>query len=77
MDEPGFLPGLQNNYIVLIHESENVLILSEPIYQRVNVYSVYEGPDRCQTLCDELYRLMMAELLIISGLSCAKKFLNF
>ncbi|MDQ0203400.1 DNA mismatch repair protein MutS [Pectinatus haikarae] len=77
MDESA-LPGLQNNYIVLIHESENILILSgADISTGECFYSVYEGPDRCQTLCDELYRLMMAELLIISGLSCAEKILEF
>lgn len=72
------LPGLQNNYIALIHENGNKLILTgADISTGECFYSVYEGSGRCQVLCDELYRLMMAELLIIEGISCKEKICEF
>ena len=38
---------------------------------------IYDGPDRCQLLFDELYRLMMPELLLIKPFSYERELKNF
>ncbi|WP_231035013.1 DNA mismatch repair protein MutS [Pectinatus frisingensis] len=74
------LPGVQNNYISLIYEHDGQLVLTgADISTGECFYGIYEGADRCQLLCDELYRLMMAELLLVGQFpyeSILQEFLN-
>ncbi|WP_231036261.1 DNA mismatch repair protein MutS [Pectinatus sottacetonis] len=72
------LPGVLNNYIALIYEEDNILILAgADISTGECFYGIYKGADRVQILCDELYRLMMSELLLTESLSCREKLLEF
>lgn len=72
------LPSLQNNYIALLHEVGTSLILAgADISTGECFYAVYTGTGACQSLCDELYRLMMAELLMVDGLSCQEEVMKF
>lgn len=72
------LPGVQNNYIALIYEAGEELILAgADISTGECFYGIYKGADRCQILCDELYRLMMAELIIVGALSYKEQLAEF
>lgn len=72
------LPGVQNNYIALIYENDEQFILTgADISTGECFYGIYEGSGRCQVLFDELYRLMMSELLLVGKLSCSEKLQEF
>ena len=64
------LQSAQNNYIALIYESENEIVLAgADISTGECFYGIYTGADRQQMLFDELYRLMMPELLLVGRIS--------
>ncbi len=64
------LTAAQNNYIALLCEAgENVMLAGADISTGECFYGVYTGKNRQQTLMDELYRIMPAELLLAGTLS--------
>ncbi len=64
------LKDAQNNYIALIYEKEaEILLAGADISTGECFYGSYEGRDRLQSLFDQLYRLMMPELLLVGELS--------
>lgn len=72
------LTSSKNNYIALIYEENHAIYLAgADISTGECFYSIYDGPDRCQLLFDELYRLMMPELLLIKPFSYERKLKNF
>lgn len=72
------LTSSKNNYIALIYEENHAIYLAgTDISTGECFYSIYDGPDRCQLLFDELYRLMMPELLLIKPFSYERELKNF
>lgn len=72
------LTSSKNNYIALIYEENHAIYLSgADISTGECFYSIYDGPDHCQLLFDELYRLMMPELLLIKPFSYERELKNF
>lgn len=72
------LTSSKNNYITLIYEENHTIYLAgADISTGECFYSIYDGPDRCQLLFDELYRLMMPELLLIKPFSYEGELKNF
>lgn len=72
------LASSKNNYIALIYEENHAIYLAgADISTGECFYSIYDGPDRCQLLFDELYRLMMPELLLIKPFSYERELKNF
>ena len=72
------LTSSKNNYIALIYEETHTIYLAgADISTGECFYSIYDGPDRCQLLFDELYRLMMPELLLIKPFSYERELKNF
>lgn len=72
------LTSSKNNYIALIYEENHAIYLAgADISTGECFYSIYDGPDRCQLLFDELYRLMMPELLLIKPFSYECELKNF
>lgn len=72
------LTSSKNNYIALIYEENHAIYLAgADISTGECFYSIYDGPDRCQLLFDELYRLMMPELLLIKPFSHERELKNF
>lgn len=64
------LKAAQNNYIALLYEKNDEIVLAgADISTGECFYGVYSGQDRKQMLFDELYRLMMPELLIVGDFS--------
>lgn len=64
------LEANSNNYLVLISEADdNVILTGSDISTGETFYSIYSGDDKLPKLLDELYRLRMAELLYIEPLS--------
>lgn len=64
------LSGNKNNYITLIYEENQQIVLAgADITTGECFYGIYDGADRCQLLLDELYRLMMPELLLVKPFS--------
>ena len=60
-----------NNYIALLYEpaaAETVVLAGADISTGECFYGIYTGANRLQTLFDELYRLQMAELLLVGDL---------
>lgn len=76
--EEGALKSAQNNYIALVYEAEGKLVLAgADISTGECFYGIYSGADRLQGLCDELYRLMMSELLLLGEVSCCDELKAF
>lgn len=72
------LTSSKNNYITLVYEENNVIYLAgADISTGECFYGIYDGVDRCQLLFDELYRLMMPELLLIKPFVYEKQLKNF
>lgn len=72
------LTSSKNNYIALIYEENHAIYLAgADISTGECFYSIYDGPDRCQLLFDELYRLMMPELLLIKPFFYERELKNF
>ena len=68
------LSETQNNYIALLYEREEQLVLvGADISTGECFFGQYNGADREQKVYDELYRLMMPELLIVGQLSFRKE----
>ena len=64
------LTATQNNYIVLLYENgERVVLAGADISTGECFYGVHEGKNRVQSTLDELYRLAPAELLFAGPLS--------
>ena len=64
------LKEAQNNYIALLYEkNEEIILTGADISTGECFYGCYKGADRKQMVFDELYRLMMPELLIVDGFS--------
>ncbi|MCI6100900.1 MAG: DNA mismatch repair protein MutS [Selenomonas sp.] len=66
------LTDASNNYIALLYEpaaSEIVVLAGADISTGECFYGIYTGANRLPTLFDELYRLQMAELLLVGDLS--------
>ncbi len=76
--EESALKSAQNNYIALVSESSDTLVLAgADISTGECFYGIYTGNDRLQGLCDELYRLGVPELLVLGDLSCRKELEKF
>lgn len=72
------LQATQNNYIALIYETgEKIVLAGADISTGECFYGIYEGGNRLQMLLDELYRLMMPELLIVGKPSFAAALKEF
>lgn len=72
------LSGSKNNYITLIYEENQQIVLAgADITTGECFYGLYDGADRCQLLLDELYRLMMPELLLVKPFSFEDKLRDF
>lgn len=72
------LSGNKNNYITLIYEENQQIVLAgADITTGECFYGIYDGADRCQLLLDELYRLMMPELLLVKPFSYEKQLRDF
>ena len=72
------LADANNNYIALIHEVENEIALAAADVSTGEIfYCLYEGKDRLQNLCDELYRLTPHEILTAENLSFDDKLKSF
>lgn len=72
------LSGNKNNYITLIYEENQQIVLAgADITTGECFYGIYDGADRCQLLLDELYRLMMPELLLVKPFSYEKQLHDF
>ncbi|MBE6098710.1 MAG: DNA mismatch repair protein MutS [Anaerovibrio sp.] len=68
--EESALQSANNNYIALVYElNEEVVLAGADISTGECFYGVYTGDERCQALYDELYRIMMPELIILGELS--------
>lgn len=76
--EEAALKSAQNNYIALVYESEDQLLLvGADISTGECFYGIYTGADRLHGLCDELYRLMMPELVVLGEVSCRRELEEF
>lgn len=72
------LTDANNNYLVLILESEKEIALAGADVSTGEIfYCLYEGRAREQTLFDELYRLMPHEILIADELTFEKRLESF
>ncbi len=72
------LQDAQNNYIALIYERDaEILLAGADISTGECFYGIYTGHDRVQQLLDELYRLMMPELLLVGQLSFREELNEF
>ena len=72
------LQATQNNYIALIYETgEKIVLAGADISTGECFYGIYEGGNRLQMLLDELYRLMMPELLVVGKPSFAAALKEF
>ena len=72
------LQDKQNNYIALLYEeSAEIALAAADISTGESFYAVYRGSDRQQQLFDELYRLMMSELVIVGDLSWRDELADF
>ena len=72
------LPKEQNNYIALLAEAEDTIALAgADISTGECFYGVYQGSGRQAMLFDELYRLMMPELLTTGPLSFEEELRQF
>ena len=72
------LSGSKNNYITLIYEENQQIVLAgADITTGECFYGLYDGADRCQLVLDELYRLMMPELLLVKPFSFENKLRDF
>lgn len=72
------LSSSKNNYITLIYEENQQIVLAgADITTGECFYGLYDGADRCQLLLDELYRLMMPELLLVKPFSFENKLRDF
>ena len=59
-----------NNYIALLYEAgEEIVLAGADVSTGECFYGIYTGASREETLFDELYRLQMAELLLVGRLS--------
>ena len=68
--EESALQSANNNYIALVYEAGNEVVLAgADISTGECFYGVYTGDERYQCLYDELYRIMMPELIILGKLS--------
>lgn len=64
------LHDAQNNYIALVYEKDEEIVLAgADVSTGECFYGIYRGGNRQQMLFDELYRLMMPELLLVGSLS--------
>lgn len=76
--EESALQSAQNNYLALVYEAgDTVLLAGADISTGECFYGVYTGQDRCQGLYDELYRLMMPELIVLGELSFRQELQEF
>ena len=72
------LTDAANNYIALVYEAKERIILSgADISTGECFYAIYEGANRLQSLFDELYRLMLAEILLTPGFCDEKELMEF
>ncbi|MGN0940740.1 MAG: DNA mismatch repair protein MutS [Selenomonadaceae bacterium] len=77
------LPAAQNNYIALIYEPNadekngRVILAGADISTGECFYGVYSGAGRVDRLFDELYRLMMPELIIVGDIHFEKELESF
>lgn len=73
-----FLDNANNNYIALIYEIAGEIALAAADVSTGEIfYFLYEGKDRVQNLCDELYRLTPHEILISDSLTFGDKLKSF
>ncbi|SDF40818.1 hypothetical protein [Sporolituus thermophilus] len=64
------LPDKSNNYLVVIHEKDDLLILAGADISTGECYwADFAGPYRINTLCDHLYRLSPAEIVLTGRLT--------
>lgn len=76
--EGSALQSAQNNYLALVYEAEDKLVLAGADTSTGECfYGIYYGGDRLQGLCDELYRLMASELIVLGEISCREELEQF
>ena len=66
------LVNANNNYIALLHEdavSGDIVLAGADISTGECFYGLYQGANRLQMMLDELYRLMMPELVLVGAMS--------
>lgn len=72
------LSSSSNNYIALLYEkSEDIILAGADISTGECFYGVYRGADRQQMIFDELYRLMMPEIVIVGEFSYREQLQEF
>lgn len=60
-----FLTGKSNNFLVVIHEDEDIIYMAAAdISTGECIWASFSGNDRVNGLCDQLFRLMPSELAI-------------
>lgn len=72
------LSSSSNNYIALLYEKgEEIILAGADISTGECFYGVYRGADRQQMIFDELYRLMMPEIVIVGEFSYREQLQEF
>lgn len=72
------LSSSSNNYIALLYEKgEDIILAGADISTGECFYGVYRGADRQQMIFDELYRLMMPEIVIVGEFSYREQLQEF
>lgn len=73
-----FLPDTGNNYLAVIYEEEETLLLAAgDISTGECLWSSFNGPHRLLGLCDQLFRLAPAELLLGSVIDNSERLQSF
>lgn len=74
------LPDKANNYLALLYEEDDELCLAATdISTGECVWAIFSGSSRTNTVCDQLYRLLPAELVLvgkIEGITAINSFLS-
>ena len=72
------LTDANNNYLALVYENGGEIAFACADVSTGEIfYCLYEGKDRLQNLCDELYRLTPHEILTTENLTFADKLKSF
>ena len=72
------LQDASNNYIALLHErGEEIVLAGADISTGECFYGYYRGANRLQMVLDELYRLMLPELLLVGTPTFAEELQEF
>lgn len=74
----GFLPQKDNNFLVAVYESAtNIAMAAADLSTGECFAACFSGGEAMAALCDELYRLMPAEMLLVGGVTGNEKLHSF